>query len=127
PPGTGDEKYAGRQASALNAGMLWGAYHFANASDPTRQADTFLNFVQRRAARGGSAGVLLVLDFESNTHYPGGTMSVRQAASFVTRVKERTGHYPGLYSNENRVRTMARELEADSTSREILGHCWLWV
>ena len=125
PPGTGDEKYAMRQALALRAGMLWGAYHFANASDPTRQADNFLNFVQRHSS--GGAGTLLVLDFESNTHYPGGTMSVRQAASFVTRIKERTGHYPGIYSNENRIRVMTRELEADSVSREVLSHCWLWV
>ncbi|HEV7406100.1 MAG TPA: glycoside hydrolase family 25 protein [Chthoniobacteraceae bacterium] len=126
PPNTGDPRYAARQAAAVAAGHLWGAYHFANGSDPVRQADAFLNFVERHG-RGISAGVLLVLDFETNTHYPGGTMTVKQAAAFVERVHARTGVYPGFYSNENRLRAAARELEADPQSRDILKRCWLWV
>lgn len=126
PPNTGDEKYAARQAAALAAGHLWGAYHFGNGSDPVRQADAFMNFVERHG-RGVSAGVLLVLDFEANTHYPGGTMNVKQAAAFAERVHARTGIYPGFYSNENRLRVAGRELEADPHSRDILKHCWLWV
>lgn len=126
PPNTGDARYAARQAAAVAAGHLWGAYHFANASDPVRQADVFLNFVERHG-RGISSGVLLVLDFETNTHYPGGTMTVKQAAAFVERVKARTGVYPGFYSNENRLKVVARELESDPASREILKRCWVWV
>src|SRR5687767_10851773 len=49
PPRVGDAKYAARQAAALRAGHLWGAYHFANATDPVRQADHFLDFVKRHA------------------------------------------------------------------------------
>jgi lysozyme len=126
PPNTGDDRYAARQAAAVAAGHLWGAYHFANASDPVRQADVFMNFVERHG-RGLSNGVLLVLDFETNTHYPGGTMNVKQAAAFVERVHARTGIYPGFYSNENRLRVVGRELEADPQSREVLKRCWLWV
>lgn len=126
PPNTPDPKYAARQAAAVAAGHLWGAYHFANSSDPVRQADAFLNLVERHG-RGISSGVLLVLDFEKNTHYPGGTMTVKQAAAFVERVHARTGVYPGFYSNENRLRVVARELESDPQSREILKRCWLWV
>jgi lysozyme len=126
PPNTPDARYAARQAAAVAAGHLWGAYHFGNGSDPVRQADAFLNFVERHG-RGISAGVLLVLDFETNTHYPGGTMNVKQAAAFVERVKARTGVYPGFYSNENRLKVAARELEADPQSRDILKRCWLWV
>src|SRR5438128_9594278 len=40
-----DAKYFDRQMSALQAGLLWGAYHYANASDPIRQADHFLSVV----------------------------------------------------------------------------------
>ena len=52
------------------------------------------------------SGVLLVLDFEKNGHYPGGSMSVAQAVAFVERIKERTGKYPGLYGSEHRLRQM---------------------
>jgi phosphoesterase RecJ-like protein len=65
-----DDKYAGRQAAAVRAGLLWGAYHFANASDPVRQADFFLNTVEKTWRRSGPESrpdeILLVLDFEKN-------------------------------------------------------------
>src|SRR5262249_35551651 len=38
-----DSKYLDRQIGALQAGMLWGAYHYADATDPVRQADHFLS------------------------------------------------------------------------------------
>jgi GH25 family lysozyme M1 (1,4-beta-N-acetylmuramidase) len=110
--------------------MLWGAYHFADGTDPVRQADHFLSAVAS-AWRGanpptGTPGVLLVLDFEKNTHYPGGTMSVGQAVTFIERVHQRTGVYPGVYSNEYRVRdTFGRS--ANAGQRDILQRCWLWV
>src|SRR5437773_11293998 len=40
-----DSKYLERQQAAKRAGLLWGAYHYANASDPIRQADHFLSVV----------------------------------------------------------------------------------
>src|SRR5437763_4493615 len=46
PRNVRDEKYAARQAEATRAGLLWGAYHYANASDPIRQADFFLDSVR---------------------------------------------------------------------------------
>src|SRR5436309_1847919 len=48
-----DSKYAERQRAAREAGLLWGAYHFADATDPVRQADHFLHSVA--AARIGGA------------------------------------------------------------------------
>src|SRR5213592_2951859 len=89
-----DAQYVFRQQAATHAGLLWGAYHYANGTDPVRQADHFLSVVSSAQAQAGlstqSAGVLLVLDFEKNGHYPGGTMRVDQAAAFVERVHERT-------------------------------------
>src|SRR3954471_11516431 len=67
-----DSYYGDRQAAATRAGLLWGAYHFGDATDPIRQAEHFLNVVGANF-RGPSAqpsGVLLVLDFEKNGHYP---------------------------------------------------------
>src|ERR1700712_4607677 len=75
-----DAKYADRQNSAVAAGMLWGAYHFADASNPVAQADHLLDVVasswRRASPDNRPEEVLLVLDFEKNGHYPGGTMRV---------------------------------------------------
>jgi lysozyme len=73
------------------------------------------------------SGVLLVLDFERNGHYPGGSMTVPQAVAFVQRIKQRTGKYPGLYGSENRLRQMLYGRGATGAHREILGNCWLWI
>src|SRR5882762_8033106 len=105
PPSVRDPKYLDRQMGALQAGLLWGAYHYANGSDPIRQADHFLSVVSSSWAQANpavrpSAGVLLVLDFEKNGHYPGGTMRADQAVAFVERIRSRTGVYPGIYSGE---------------------------
>jgi lysozyme len=67
-----DIRYRERQDAALGAGLLWGAYHFGDATDPVRQADHFLGFVaaarppmlQPLDAETQRPGVLLVLDFE---------------------------------------------------------------
>ena len=68
-----DAKYVDRQIGALQAGLLWGAYHYADGTDPVRQADHFLSVVSSSWSQAGSAvrgpGVLLVLDFEKNGHY----------------------------------------------------------
>jgi lysozyme len=125
-----DARYAERQRAALEAGLLWGAYHFGDATNPVRQADHFLQTVT--AARLDNAakprsGVLLVLDFEKNSHYPGGSMSVSQAVAFVERIKERTGKYPGLYCSEYRLRQMFYGRGATSAHRRMLTNCWLWI
>src|SRR5439155_26950576 len=59
-----DAKYLERQQAATRAGVLWGAYHYANASDPIRQADHFLSVVSNawtQADSSARSGVLLVL------------------------------------------------------------------
>ncbi|MEA3211628.1 MAG: hypothetical protein QOE70_4685 [Chthoniobacter sp.] len=131
PPSTPDFAYGGRQNAALDAGLLWGAYHYANATNPTRQADHFLDVVtanwRRSGGPSGSPGVLLVLDFEKNGHYPGGTMGVGQAADFVERIRSRTGRYPGLYSGENRIKQVLNEPGLDPGVKRSLQNCWLWV
>ncbi len=126
-----DEYYSSRQESAVHAGMLWGAYHFANSDDPIRQADYFLNTVQRAWREASPSGrpreVLLVLDFEKNNHYPGKTMTVAQALAFAEHVRARTGHYPGLYSNEHRIQTLLGSGNLTTAQKQVLRSCWLWV
>jgi lysozyme len=124
-----DAKYADRQRAATAAGLLWGAYHFADASNPVRQADHFLSVVSTSWLYAPPSNrpdeVLLVLDFEKNGHYPGGTMRVDQAVAFVERIRERTGKYPGFYGGEYRLRQVLSK--ATEAQRRILSRCWLWI
>ena len=124
-----DSYYGTRQTAAARAGLLWGAYHFADGTDPIRQAEHFLSVVQSqwRGPNIQPNGVLLILDFEKNGHYPGGTMRVDQAVTFVERIRQRTGKYPGLYSNEYRLRQTMFGRGVTAAQREILSNCWLWV
>lgn len=118
-----DAYYRSRQQAATRAGLLWGAYHFGDATDPVKQADHFL-----RCAGGPSAsGTLLVLDFEKNNHYPGKSMRVDQAVTFVERIRERTGKYPGLYGSEYRLRQMLYAKHVTPAQRRTLSNCWLWI
>ncbi len=118
-----DAKYLDRQMGALQAGLLWGAYHYADGTDPVRQADHFLSVVSNSWAQAGSAtrspGVLLVLDFEKNGHYPGGTMRADQAVSFVERIRQRTGVYPGIYSGEYHLRQMLNSPKVSNAQRNL--------
>ena len=123
PSYVGDARYAERSRAATRAGLLWGAYHFADASDPVRQADFFMSVVRSRSA----APTLLVLDFEKNNHYPGGTMTVDQAAAFVERVRQKTRTYPGLYASENRIKALVNSPTVKESSRRSLTNCWLWI
>src|SRR5712691_852742 len=130
-----DWRYFERQAAASQAGLLWGAYHFGDGTNPISQADHFIAVVSSSHPLINPApnvektrpGVLLVLDFEKNGHYPGGTMSVPQAVAFVQRIKERTGKYPGLYCSEYRLRQMLYGPGATAAHRQVLTNCWLWV
>ena len=127
-----DPKYVLRQNEAARAGMLWGAYHFGNSTDAKRQADHFLDFVQENWRRGEGAArpekVLLKSSMRSGTRTtPGGSMDVSEAVRFIERVHDRTGVYPGLYSNENWIKRMFANPALDPGSKRVLGNCWLWI
>ena len=85
-----DPMYKANRKKATDAGLLWGAYHFATGSSATAQAEHFLESV------GDLTNVLLVLDFEPNPN--GQTMSLSGAHDFVSFVEQETGRFPGLYS-----------------------------
>src|SRR6059058_3606774 len=55
PPFARDPKYLERQQAATRAGLFWGAYHYANATDPIRQADHFLSVVSSAWAQADPA------------------------------------------------------------------------
>src|SRR5213078_5399245 len=126
-----DVQYAFRQQAAAQAGLLWGAYHYAAATAPVRQAAHFLSVVSNSWAQAGAlsrpSGVLLVLDFEKNGHYPGGTMRADQAVAFVERIRERTGRYPGIYSGEYNLGRVLNGPKVTTAQKRVLTNCWLWI
>ena len=126
-----DSQYGVRQQAATRSGLLWGAYHFGDATDPVRQADHFLRVVELTWSKANTGprpgGILLVLDFEKNGHYPGGTMRVDQAVAFVERIRQQTGKYPGVYGSENRLRAILNGPSVTPTQRRLLTNCWLWI
>jgi lysozyme len=84
-----DPTYAGNRIKATQAGLLWGAYHFAPATRVSA----------RRSIFSQSSAIIAMycwrLDFEQNPTGP--SMDLEQARAFVTHVYAQTGRYPGLY------------------------------
>jgi len=92
--GTGfvDKMYAPRKQPALNANLLWGAYHFGTGDDVDKQVDHFLK------TTNPDKSFVLVLDFEKNEPEPDNSMSLDQAKAFLTAVEKRTGQRPRIYT-----------------------------
>jgi lysozyme len=107
-----DPKYADRRTAALSAGLLFGSYHFAASGDPNGQADHYLSIADSTE--------LMVLDFEPNTQE--GTMTLTEAETFVTRIHDQTGRFPGLYSGESFING-----QLGNNTDTILKECFLWI
>src|SRR4051812_32511984 len=88
--GTGfsDPTYSARRDQTKQAGLLWGAYHFATGADPTAQARFFLRVANI------APGDLLVLDFEKNEASTNNTMTLDQARTFISTVQDAIGLTP---------------------------------
>jgi lysozyme len=108
-----DPTYKANRTKANNAGLLWGAYHFATGSDGVKQAQNFLSVV------GDPAKTLLVLDFEPNLTGP--SMTLDEARAFVTHVQQETGRFPGLYSGH-----FIKQLLGVNKD-PVLAQCWFWL
>jgi lysozyme len=75
-----DPAYAARRDAAQAAGLLWGAYHFLDATDPIAQADLFLEAAGIAAPNSGP--ILLACDFENSSSQP----TLKQCAAFMGEV-----------------------------------------
>jgi GH25 family lysozyme M1 (1,4-beta-N-acetylmuramidase) len=89
--GTGkDDAYTQRRQAALDAGLLWGAYHWGTAHAPV--ADQIDNFLTKAAPDNQT---LVALDFEETE---GNQMTLAQAREFLTLLEEQLGRKAVLYS-----------------------------
>ena len=84
-----DPTYASRRKRALDAGMLWEAYHFADASPPRAQSNNFMAVAQP------DAGMRLALDVEPNH---GSTISPGDADALADGLDQRRGVQTWRYS-----------------------------
>src|SRR5262245_51669933 len=84
--GTGfvDDQYLSRARDALNRGLMWGAYHFGDNTNPQAQVDNFLRVV------GIDNETLYALDWEDNPG-SGGTMSYNTAVEFINLLEKKIG------------------------------------
>jgi lysozyme len=108
-----DQMYETNKQKALDAGLLWGAYHFGTGGDGSDQADFFLGFVDP------GPDTLLVLDYEPNTQ--GATMSLDDARAFVSQVNDTLGRFPGLYSG-----SLIKQ-QLGNNQDPVLAQCFFWL
>jgi GH25 family lysozyme M1 (1,4-beta-N-acetylmuramidase) len=76
--GMNDHTYQAQRTAAKAAGLLWGAYHFGDGSNPVDQAQNFLVFSRIQNDE------LFCLDYEDNLE---SQMSIGQAQEFVSHVE----------------------------------------
>jgi len=81
-----DPQYAKRRKPALDAGLLWGAYHWGTGADVSAQVDNFLKVAKP------DDQTLVALDYEDKK------MSLAQAREWLTLIEERLGRKAVLYS-----------------------------
>lgn len=108
-----DPKYEARRAGCREAGILFGAYHFATASDAIDQAEHFLQTARLTGAD------LFCLDWED---YGANTLSKEQARAWIEHVEGELGR-PGecvIYSGN----TAKEKLGANDT---FFGARRLWL
>jgi lysozyme len=107
-----DATFAQRYAAASAAGLLVGAYHFLDDSDPATQVENFLSV---------SEGCpVLALDVERNEI--GGSVTVAQAAEAAARLAMATGRTPLVYINR-----FGPDQLGTGFPNGVLSRCPLWL
>jgi len=87
-----DSQYAKRKKAALQAGLLWGAYHFCTGADVDAQVRNFITTTKP------DGSFLLAMDFERNEADPSSSVSLVQGKAFLAAVEKKTGQRPTIYT-----------------------------
>lgn len=107
-----DRMYERRRQAAVDAGLLWGAYHFAEAQDADTQVKHFMDAAQPEE------GTLMALDFEP---YGNNTMSLPGARRFLQTLDEALGRKAVIYSGNLIKETLGNKPD------DFLGGHRLWL
>ncbi|HYZ43191.1 MAG TPA: glycoside hydrolase family 25 protein [Stellaceae bacterium] len=107
-----DATFAQRHAAASAAGLLVGAYHFLDDSEPAAQVENFLSVAE--------GCPVLALDVERNEI--GGTVTLAQAAEAAARLAMATGRAPLVYINR-----FGPDERGTGFPNGVLSRCPLWL
>ena len=107
-----DGKYAQRRQAALDAGLLWGAYHWGTAADVEDQVGNFLKTAKP------DADTLVALDFEET---PNNQMTLVQAQEFLTLINQKLGRKAVIYGGG------LLKTRLGSTANPFFGSHRLWL
>jgi lysozyme len=108
-----DCMYRPRRAISENLGLLFGAYHFGDATDGKEQAAWFLHNA------GSPVPSIIALDIEENPI--GKSMELAQAYEFISFIKFHTDKYPLLYGGFYLRQLLAGQRDG------LLNLCPLWI
>lgn len=110
-----DPFYAQRKQAALAAGMLWGAYHFLDASNVNDQVSNFLSVA---VTDPGADPILLACDYENSNSQP----SLQQLYQFMAQVDRLSppGVQCALYSG-NLIRETLRPQAGGHQDQTMVG------
>jgi lysozyme len=107
-----DVTFASRYAAASSVGLLVGAYHFLDDSEPALQVQNFLLMAE--------GCPVLALDAEPNEI--GGTVTVPQAAEAAARLHMATGRTPLIY-----ISRYGPDERGSGFPNGVLSRCPLWL
>jgi len=108
-----DPTFERNRSAALDAELLFGAYHFGTGSDGVSQAEHFLETVEP------DHKTVVVLDFEDDP--TGGSMTLEEARAFVVHIHAKLGRWPGFYSGHTIKRALGASIDP------VLKNCWFWL
>jgi GH25 family lysozyme M1 (1,4-beta-N-acetylmuramidase) len=114
-----DKMYTQRRQAALDAGLLWGAYHFATADDADEQVKRFLD-----AARP-DASTLMALDHERQLPpKQDDCLDLAGARAFLESLRDQLGGImPKMYSGN----LIKEQTNADDSQNDFFGDVPLWL
>jgi len=107
-----DKTFVQRYHEATAAGLLVGAYHFIDASDPAQQVEHFLALA--------NCAPRLAVDIEPNGM--AGTATIEQAATFIAMLHSAVGKLPLVYVGRYGV-----DGKGTGLPNSVLMQCPLWL
>ena len=119
-----------RLTAIKEAGLLFAPYYFARVASPQNrqrggaaEARMAISFVRKAGWRGPSKGQLpLIYDFETNNGQPHKKCATH-LVEFVRAYRERTKHYPGIYTMPGFWRLVLPYLT--KADRRLIARCFL--
>jgi lysozyme len=106
-----------RRAAALDAGLLWGSYHFATEDDVDAQVKHFLNCAQP------DSRTLMALDHEPNPEVAGGKLDLHGAQAFLESLRDQIGRMPVIYSGN----LIKEQTAQDASLNDFFGSFRYWL